>query len=55
MNQRKFQRNKMKSVMAKVKEQWKSHCKAEREKGNTPMSFEEWVGVQEGKKSGKSK
>jgi len=40
----------MKSAMAKAKEQWKSHCKAEREKGNTPVTFEAWLGVDERKR-----
>jgi len=51
MTPRKFERNRMKSAMAKAKEQWKAHCKAEREKGNTPVTFEAWLGIDERKRS----
>lgn len=51
MNRRKLERNKMKSAMAKAKEQWKAHCKAEREKGEkgAPVTFEAWLGIDERK------
>lgn len=48
---RKLERDKMKSAMAKVKEQWKAHCKAERKLGNVPVTFEAWLGIDERKRS----
>jgi len=55
MTPRKFERNKLKSAMAKAKEQWKAHCKAERKLGNVPVTFESWLGIDERKRSANGK
>lgn len=46
MTPRKFQRNKMKSAFAKVKDKWKAYAKKEREEKREPKTFEAWLGVE---------